>query len=192
MAADLLVLARHARPVVEPGVPSTSWDLGPEGVGGAGRLADRLAGLLDPGALVVTSVEAKAVSTGRIVAEALDLPWQTGHDLHEHVRTSTGFVEDAAAFSALVERFFSSPSAAVFGDESADVAYRRFSAALDALVRVHRGRRLCVVTHGTVLSLFLSRRYGLDAWATWQALGQPAYVVVDRRARAVVEVVRSV
>ena len=190
MAVDLLVLARHARPEVNPDLPSSSWDLGPEGVEAARRMGHRLRALaLD---LVVTSGEPKAVSTGRAVADVLDLPWQTGHDLHEHVRTSAGYVADAAAFTAMVQRFFAEPSSMVFGDETADAAFARYSAAVDAVVRVHRRRRLCIVSHGTVLSLYLSRRYGLDAWSTWQALGQPAYVVVDRRTRSVVDVVREV
>jgi broad specificity phosphatase PhoE len=189
MAADLLVLVKHARPEVDPSVPAASWELGVEGLAGALRLAERLRplGL----GLVVSSVEPKAAETGRLVAEALDLAWQTGHDLHEHVRPSVGYLAQEE-FEASIRRFFSTPASVVFGDESADAAHRRFSAAIDALVRVHRGRRLCVVAHGTVLSLLLGRRYGLDEWATWKALGTPSYVVVDRRTRSVVEVVREV
>ena len=91
-----------------------------------------------------------------------------------------------------IRRFFAEPAAVVYGDESADAAFARFSSAVDALVAAHRGKRLCIVAHGTVMSLLLGRRYGVDELSTWQALGTPAYVVVDRRSRSVVEVVRSV
>lgn len=189
MAADLLVLVKHARPEVDPSVPASAWTLGVDGVQGSLRLAERLRPLqLD---LVVSSVEPKAAETGRLVAEALDLTWQTGHDLHEHVRPSVGYLS-TPEFEASIRRFFSTPAAVVFGDESADAAHSRFSAAVDALVRVHRGKRLCVVAHGTVISLFVGRRFGVDEWATWKALGTPGYVVVDRRSRSVVEVVREV
>jgi broad specificity phosphatase PhoE len=189
VAADLLVFVRHARPVVEPGVPSSSWKLGEEGLAGAARLAPALVGLgID---LVVSSVEPKAVDTARVLAEVLDVPWQTGHDLHEHERPGGGGLPEAE-FQASMRRFFDSPSTLVFGAETADVAFARVSGAVDALVRVHRGKRLCVVTHGTVLSLLLGRRYGVDAQATWRALGMPAMVVVDQRTRTVVDVVRSV
>jgi broad specificity phosphatase PhoE len=80
----------------------------------------------------------------------------------------------------------------VFGAESADAAFARFSGAVEALRRAHRGRRLCVVAHGTVISLLLGRRYDVDSWSTWQALGTPSFVVIDTKAEAVVEVVRSV
>lgn len=189
MAADLLVLVKAARPEVDPAVPAASWTLGVDGTQGSLRLADRLRPLSL--GLVVASVEPKAVETARILAEALDLPWQTGHDLHEHVRPSVGYLGQEE-FEASIRRFFSTPSQVVFGDESADAAFRRFSTAVDALVRVHRGRRLCVVAHGTVISLLLGRRFGVDEWTTWKALGTPAYVVVDQKTESVVGVVRDV
>ncbi len=136
MAPDLLVLVKHARPEVDPTRPAASWTLGPEGVAGAGRLAERLRPL------------------------SMDL--------------------------------FDEPSRVVFGAESADAAFTRFSGAVDALGRVHRGRRLCIVAHGTVISLLLSRRYGVEAWPTWKALETPSYVVVDRRTKTVVDVVLQV
>lgn len=189
MPADLLILVKHARPAVDPAVPAASWTLGADGLAGSRRLAERLRPLSI--GLVVTSVEPKAVETGQVVAEALDLPWQTGHDLHEHVRPSVGYLPQDE-FEASIRRFFSTPTAVVFGNESADAAFRRFSTAVDALVRVHRGRRLAIVAHGTVISLLLGRRYGVDEWATWKALGTPAYIVVDRKSKSVVDVVREV
>ena len=189
MAADLLVLVKHARPDVDPSVPAAAWTLGVAGMEGSLRLAERLRPLGI--GLVVSSVEPKAAETGRVVADTLDLPWQTGHDLHEHVRRSVDYL-DQPMFEASIRRFFSEPAAVVFGDESADAAFTRFSASVDALARVHRGKRLAIVAHGTVISLLVGRRYGVDEWATWKALGTPSYVVVDRKLKAVVDVVPEV
>ena len=189
MATDLLVLVKHARPDVDPARPAAEWTLGVDGMEGSLRAAERLRPL--PIDLVVSSVEPKATETGRIIAESLDRPWQTGHDLHEHVRRSTGYL-DRPSFEAAIRRFFDEPGAVVFGDESADRAFARFSSAVDALVRAHHGKRLCVVAHGTVISLLLSRRYGVDAWSTWKSLDTPSFVVVNRRTRTVLDVVGSV
>ena len=189
MAADLLILVKHARPDVDPSVPSAEWTLGVDGMEGSVRLADRLRALRIE--RVVASVEPKAAETGRIVARELDVPFQTGHDLHEHVRTSTGYLA-AEEFEASVRRFFAEPSAKVFGDETAAAAATRFGNAVDALASAYKGTRLCVVAHGTVISLHLERRYGTDGFSTWKALTTPSYVVVDRRTRTVVEVVPSV
>lgn len=189
MPTDLLLLVKHARPEVDASRPPATWVLGPDGQAASLRLAERLR----PYAvgLVVSSVEPKAAATGRIVAGALDVPWQTGHDLHEHVRPAARFAPPEE-FDASVRRFFSSPASVVFGAESADAAHERFSGAVDALQRTHSGVRLCVVAHGTVISLLLGRRYGVDEWSTWKALGTPSFVVVDRRAKRVIDVVPSV
>lgn len=187
--ADLIVLVKHARPDVDRSRPSEEWTLGVEGLEGSLRLAERLrpAGV----ELVVTSVEPKALETGRLVAQALDVPSQSGHDLHEQRRRTAGYL-DGPMFDAAIRRLFAEPGSVVFGEESGDAAATRFEAAVEALRRVHRGRRLCVVAHGTVISLHLERRYGVDGYTTWKSLGTPSYVIVDRRTRAVVDVVPSV
>ena len=187
---DLLVLVKHARPEVDPALPSSAWTLGVEGLEGSVRLAERLRPLgLD---LVVGSVEPKAAETARIVAKELDLPFQTGHDLHEQRRESAGYL-DAQRFQDAIRQLFAHPAELVFGDETGDDAGRRFGTGLELLVKAHRGRRLGVVAHGTVIALHLERAYGVDGWSTWNALaGLPSYVVVDRRTKTIVEVVRSV
>ena len=186
---DLLVLVKHARPEVDPARPSSQWTLGVEGLEGSLRLAERLRPLAVE--LVVSSVEPKAAETGRIVASALDVPFQTGHDLHEQERATAGYL-DPQRFQTAIQQLFRHPDEVVFGEESGDAAGRRFGAAVDALARAHRGRRLCVVAHGTVIALHLERVYGADGWSTWKALDVPSYVVVERRTKAIVEVVRSV
>lgn len=187
--ADLLVLVKHARPDVDPARPSEEWTLGVDGMEGSLRLAERLrpAGI----DLVVSSVEPKAVETARLVAQALDVPSQSGHDLHEQRRRTAGYL-DGPMFEASIRRLFAEPAAVVFGEESGDAAAARFETAIESLRRVHRDRRLAVVAHGTVIALHLERRYGVDGFTTWKALGTPSYVVVDRRRRTVLEVVPSV
>jgi broad specificity phosphatase PhoE len=187
--ADLLVLVKHARPEVDPNRPSKAWTLGVEGLEGSLRLAERLRPLdLD---LVVSSVEPKAAETARIVAKALDLPYQSGHDLHEQARETAGYL-DANRFQSAIQQLFATPSQLVFGEETGDAAGQRFGTALDLLARAHPDRRLCVVAHGTVIALHLERAYDVDGWSTWKALdGLPCYVVVVRRTKDVLEGVRS-
>jgi broad specificity phosphatase PhoE len=189
VAADLLILVKHAKPEVDPAIPPARWTLGVDGLAGSLRLAERLRPLAIH--RVVASVEPKATETGRLVADTLDLPFQTGHDLHEHVRSSTGYLA-AADFEAAIRRFFGQPSQKVFGDETADAAAARFTTAVDLLQQAYRGECLCVVAHGTVISLHLERRYGVDGFTTWKALETPSFVVVDRRTKLVLDVVRSV
>ena len=186
---DLIVFVKHARPEVDPKQPSEAWILGEEGMAATTRLADRLrAAGID---LVVSSVEPKARETGRLLAAGLGAQWHTGHDLHEHLRRTAGYL-DQPLFEASIRRVFAEPASVVYGEESGDAAGARFERAVEALRGVNKGRRLCIVAHGTVISLHLERRYGVDGFTTWKALGTPSYVIVDRRGRTVVEVVGSV
>jgi broad specificity phosphatase PhoE len=187
--SDLLVLVKHAKPDVDPSVPSAEWTLGVEGIEGSVRLAERLR----PVGVerIVASVEPKATETGRILARELDLEFQTGHDLHEHRRPKADYVA-ADEFEARLRRFFGEPSTLVFGAETADAAATRFGAAVDLVTKAYRGQRLCIVAHGTVISLLASRRFGVDAFLTWQSLGTPSALVVDRRERAVIDLIASV
>ncbi|HVM10147.1 MAG TPA: histidine phosphatase family protein [Acidimicrobiales bacterium] len=177
---ELLVLAKHAAPAVDPDLPAAQWPLSEAGRGGAERLAERLRPLAID--LVASSVERKAAETASAVARVLDVTFQTAHDLHEHERP---YEPDRSRFEQNMARFFEDPSAH-------RPVERRFTTALDALVRAHRSLRLVVVAHGTVLSLHLAARYGLDAASTWSSLGMPSYVVVELRTKTVVDVVREV
>jgi broad specificity phosphatase PhoE len=49
-----------------------------------------------------------------------------------------------------------------------------------------------VVTHGTVISLFVSRRAGLDGFPLWQNLDLPALVVLRLPGFRCVNLVKSV
>jgi broad specificity phosphatase PhoE len=186
---DLLVLVKHALPDVDPRLPASEWLLGPEGRAGAMRLAERLA----PVGLrrIVASVEPKAADTARLVADHLDLDFQTGHDLHEHRRRKAGYL-DKPLFEASVRRVFAEPDKVVFGEESGAAAAARFGAAVDLLAKAYPHERMAVVAHGTVIALHLADRYGADGFSTWKALGVPSFVVVERRTRAIVDVVPQV
>lgn len=177
---ELLVLARHAEPVVDPSTPPPTWPLSLSGRDASVRMGERLRplGLR----LVVSSTERKAIETAMDVADTLDVTFHTGHDLHEHERE---WVADESEFEQKMEVFFSNPGA------HAKVE-RRFAGAVDAIVRAHRGERMATVTHGTVLALHLGARYGVDAWRTWQAMEMPSYAVVELRTKTLVDLVTAV
>src|SRR5205823_2550130 len=81
-AVARLILIRHARPVVEPDVPSSRWHLSDEGRADCRPLAARLTPL--GASWVFASVEPKAWETGAIVAQRLEVPCSAVAGLHEH------------------------------------------------------------------------------------------------------------
>ncbi len=98
--------------------------------------------------------------------------------LSEHARRMTKF-GDKAVFEAAIRNLFERPGEIVYGEESADMTYARFAAATDDALEGETGT-LVAVTGGTALSIFLSRRAGVDAFQTWKSLRLPMAFVLDR------------
>ncbi|MGH2531475.1 MAG: histidine phosphatase family protein [Thermomicrobiales bacterium] len=182
----VLVLVKHAMPVLVPSLPARRWVLGEDGRRQAHALAERLARFRP--AVVVGSAEPKARETAEIVAADWGCMAQIAPGLHEHERETVGWL-GADKLTSAVERFFANPDAVVFGEESASAARRRFAAAVDRLLAEHPDQHLIVVAHGTVISLFAGERSGVDPFALWQRLTCPSFVVLSRASFRVLEVV---
>ncbi len=171
-----LILVRHAAPQVTPALPASAWRLSAAGRASCAALAEHLFPLRPTA--IITSTEPKAIETGQLIAERLKAPCRSAPDLHEHRRDAVGYFEQAVEFEDRVARFFGKPARVVFGDESADEVYRRFSRAVDSVVSAYNYQPVVIVTHGTAMSLFIARKTGMDAYALWRALGLPAFAVL--------------
>jgi len=171
-----LVLVRHSLPEIVPSLPASQWRLSEEGRLRCEKLAERLA-LYEP-AIVVTSLEPKAAETGQIAADILGVPFKTASGLHEHQRPRAGLFRIREQFEAQVARLFERPGELILGNETADQAHARFATAIAAVVGQHPAGNLVVVTHGTVLTLFVTRIVGLDPVPFWKRLGLPCFVVL--------------
>jgi broad specificity phosphatase PhoE len=172
-----LILIRHAEPEIVPARPASQWGLSAAGRLRCQTLAERLkAYALDA---IISSTENKAIETGQIIAQSLNKPFSTAEGLHEHDRSNVTRFETRALFQEQIAAFFREPERLVFGTESADEAYTRFSRSLLNLITQHPGQKLAVVTHGTVLTLFVARLGGLDLFDFWLKLGLPAFVVLS-------------
>jgi broad specificity phosphatase PhoE len=65
------------------------------------------------------------------------------------------------------------------GSETADEAHARYAAAVSDVVAQHPTGNLAIVSHGTVMTLFVSRLMNLDPVPFWRRLGLPAYAVLS-------------
>ncbi|MBN1149184.1 MAG: histidine phosphatase family protein [Anaerolineales bacterium] len=182
----LLILVKHSLPEIEPGRPASHWRLSGEGKRRCQALADLLAAYQPVS--IVSSQEPKAVETARIVAGRLGLRAKSAAGLHEHERRTAPFT-DQPTFEAAVARFFAHPNQLVFGEESAEQAQARFSAAVDSLLAQHTGGNLTLVAHGTVITLFVARSNGIEPLAFWKRLGLPSLVVLSISNLALLDVV---
>lgn len=186
-----LILIKHAMPQVDVETQAHRWRLHPEGIAAARTLAERLVRAGYAPTRIVASLEQKATETGAIIAERLHLPFATAEDLHEHDRRATGFLT-REKFAANMRDLFARPDSVVFGSESASAALARYAAAVDGVVAEEPGDGdVVIVSHGTVMSLFVADRAQVDASELWASLGLPSYVALELPNYRIIEVVAA-
>jgi broad specificity phosphatase PhoE len=171
-----LILVKHALPDIDPQESPHLWQLSSAGRDRCTPLAQALSAYQPD--RIIASPEPKAEQTGRLVAEMLCVPFEIRTGLQEHSRHTESF-GTSEAFQKAVSELFQQPQALVYGEETGEQAYERFASAIHSLLGKYPGENLVVVTHGTVISLFVSRTCTLDGYALWERLELPSYVVLS-------------
>ena len=185
-----MVLVRHSISEPEATIPASQWRLSHRGRNHCKVLAKQLEKYSLT--LLISSIEAKAIETAKLTAEHLTVPTEIVLGLHEHERSNVGFMLSQERFRAQVGEFFKNPDELVFGTETANQARSRFSTAIEALIAMYGAGSFGVVTHGTVMSLYVAAMMGVTPFAFWQRLDMPAYVCVSLPEREVIEIVESI
>lgn len=175
-AGAKLILVKHAMPQVTPGEPPSTWPLSPEGWTAAAALARKLS--VHHPVAVAASEEVKAFDTARSMAEVLGLTAGQDAGLGEHLNETGDFLS-RAEIEARIERLFAEPDKLVHGEETGDQARERFAAAIARQREAHPTGTLVLVAHGRVISLWASRRLGLEAMPLWRSLGLASALVID-------------
>ena len=180
-----LVLVRHGKPEIEEGTASTQWPLSQPGREAAASLANHLKGFIF--GKITSSPELKAIGTAEAIAQKLGLKVEVDDDLSKHKRHSKGFLP-LGDFNAQIARLFESPwSELVFGDETANAALERFSRALDRQHASTGVGDVVVVTHGTIMSIYVAHRLGIDPLPLWRSLTTPTAIVISGNEMEVLE-----
>ena len=169
-----LVFIRHSQSKPDSTRPARMWSLTDEGRRRCGLLAAQL-GPFNIN-LIVTSTEPKAVETGELVAQRLGIPCQSVANLHEHERETVPYFETRDAFLDAVRKLFEHPDKLVFGEETGQAARERFGQAVETVMAENPQDNIAIVTHGTVLSLFVNHITGCEIYPFWQDIGMPAMV----------------
>jgi broad specificity phosphatase PhoE len=140
--------------------------------------------------VIVTSREHKASTTGALVAAQLALPAIVADGLHEHQREHVGWLSNPA-FEQAVVAFFTRPDDLVFGEETAGQAGARFDAAVRDVLAAHPGQTVAIVSHGTVMTLFVAQHADVAPLPFWKRLGMPAIVVLSLPDLGLLEVIEQ-
>jgi broad specificity phosphatase PhoE len=171
-----LILVKHASPQIVPRVVSHRWVLAEEGCRRCDWLTDELTA--QGVTRLYSSLEPKALETAALVAVKIGLVVEPCRDLHENDRTGMGFVEPDVLQRRLRE-FFAQPDRTVIGNETANGALRRFAQSIRNIASKAHGNASAIVTHGTVLSLFVAHHNPIVPYDLWSSLGLPSYLVLD-------------
>jgi broad specificity phosphatase PhoE len=178
-----LILVKHSIPEILEDRPANTWRLSEEGQFRAQHLAEQLAEF-EP-EVIVSSHEPKAKETAEIVSGGLQLDVESIPGLQEHDRSNVSYLSHDA-FQSSIHNFFEKPNDLVFGNETANQAYTRFYQAVHAILTEHLNKTIIVVTHGTVISLFVSRLTGTSDLELWNTLGLPSFVALDLHSNTII------
>jgi 2,3-bisphosphoglycerate-dependent phosphoglycerate mutase len=170
-----LILVKHGQPVLDPSVPPREWRLGREGEEQSQRLAERLRIFLP--FILVSSPEPKAARTAQIVGARLGITPSVVDGLEEFDRPAMPIVS-SEEHERLNAGIFTTRTLPALGRESADAALARFTTAIDqALVSITSCETLVVVSHGTVIALYVEQTSGRDAFDVWKTLSCGDFIV---------------
>jgi broad specificity phosphatase PhoE len=100
-------------------------------------------------------------------------------DLHEHERNTAGWAS-TEVFEGQVSEFFARQDDLVFGEETAVQASQRFNGAVRRLLQDHPDETTAVVSHGTVMTLFVCSWNDVDPFHFWHSLAMPSVIVLSR------------
>lgn len=171
-----LILVRHSQPEIEPDKPASTWQLSESGRTRARKLAHELCGF-NPTS-IWCSKEPKAIETAQILADMLNVPVNVTDGLEEHHRDNVPYFPLQDEFEQAIEQFFLNPEEPVLGDETAQQALQRFTAAIDRIIATGTAETAIVVTHGTVMTLYTASVSGVEPMCFWRSLETPSFVVL--------------
>ncbi len=171
-SARIVVLIRHSAPEVDPSRPASDWSLSAEGVSLCEGLASELERFLP--AVMFSSPETKAMETAECIGLHLGIEYTVREELREHRRPSVFLPQ--SEFQENVRGFFASRDRIVFGSESANDVARRIESEIRRAKADHPEGNILMVTHGTAMTSFTSRRAAADAYSLWKSLDLPCFV----------------
>ncbi len=171
-----LFLIRHAETRQDPSISPSQWHLTERAYAACEDLAERLRERNL--SRIITSEEFKAKETGRVLAGHLGVPWSIAPNLYEHERTGVPYLEQEVWLERL-ESFFTHPDDLILGNETGTQARQRFDKAVREVLEDYPNKPLAIVTHASVMSLFVAHYNEVDVFSFWQRLKMPDEVVLS-------------
>jgi broad specificity phosphatase PhoE len=172
-----LYLIKHARPDIHPLVPANQWHLSESGRQDCSLIIEQL---YDQDIKkIFSSSEPKAIDTAEIIGSRLSLKVEERPGLHEHDRSNVPFFKSKIEFEDQVKLFFNNPAALVMGRETVLQAFLRFKQAVEQILTDNGNQKIAIVSHGTVITLFVTYYNRIEPFHFWQSLALPSVTVLQ-------------
>lgn len=144
---------RHAETEKNPSVNAVEWGLSASGMERAKKLAE--SGVFDEVDMVISSEEKKAFQTAKAVAEKLGQKIIKIAEFNEVKRGDSFLAKEE--FEKLKREKLEDLDCKKDGGESAREALERFESGLEKVNKLYEGKKILIVSHGTILSLYFAK-----------------------------------
>lgn len=170
-------LLRHGKVNINPNKPANEWALSSEGINETRRLVkERTLTDVD---FFYSSEEEKAYHTAKIIADSTGKKVGVLSNFNELNRKS--FLEN---YKSAVEKAFSNINESKNNWESCLSALKRFRKGMELINRRHENKRILIVSHGIVLTLYFAILKGdmSNLFSRWKRMRFLSYGVVENAA----------
>jgi broad specificity phosphatase PhoE len=176
-----IVFLRHAETSRDAKVPTSSWSLSPESYKQTKKIRATL-GTYDFD-YVISSSEKKAYETASSFEDIITSTIIRNPSFNELNRDDGPYLSDEEYLKA-VQSVMNDPTLSFHGWETVESAMNRFNRGVDELNKQYQSKKLLVVSHGIVLTMFFASllNYLDEAFDRWRKLRFCSYGIVKNEA----------
>jgi 2,3-bisphosphoglycerate-dependent phosphoglycerate mutase len=174
---NTLIFLRHAKTIQDKTKPSSQWRLAETGKKTAKELAT--SGIFDDVDIVISSNEKKAYQTAKPFADRISKRIIKISELGELNRDKGGLLTQENYKRTMV-KIFKKSDFEVYKWETSRHALRRFKHAIEKIDKQYHNKKILIVTHGIVMSLYFADIQNIrdNIFMRWESLAFCAWGIV--------------
>lgn len=174
------IFLRHALTTIDKSQPAEKWVISDTGIEEICSVVS--SGKFDDVDVIISSSEKKAIQTAFYLSERIDKEINLNPNLRELERGQE-FIETQEDYETRVWRIFNNPSECSFGWETAKGALGRFKRGISRLESTYSDKKIFIVSHGIILTLFFADYYNWDskkAFNQWKEFAFCSYIIIEK------------
>ena len=173
------IFFRHALTRIDKEQPAEKWVISDEGIQEACEVIS--SGKFDDVDVIISSSEKKAIQTAYYLAERIEKEIILNPNFKELDR-GHDFIESKEDYETMVWRIFNNRTECSFGWETAEKALARFKRGIARIENTYSDKKIFIVSHGIVLTLYYAELHGWDLGETfkqWKELPFCGYKIIQ-------------